>query len=278
MSNQNINPEKVTKPIQLLAAWLSGLVVVNAAFLVSATSIGIEHWSSSALVIASIINVPMFLVAIFLLQTKFRPEMQEDSYYSKYLEAQISPETGQLETEVEKSKFKDSIHLKQQLEDLNKKVNQLSSHIESTPEVVEISQLATNVMESIEGEFIPNIQLNDLLPNYSEIIDRLKAENITISSEFGSSNPEKIEPPKLFMISFGSNVNIPVLQKIIEICKPLGAAVLSYVDDEYSTDNIYIGSYGYEIIDRKQYVLDESSYSQLLDKNMTLSKLKYLVG
>ncbi|MFZ3518959.1 hypothetical protein L2D39_10950 [Vibrio harveyi] len=277
MSKQTINPERVTKPIQLLAAWLLGLIIVNAAFLASATSIGVEHWSASALVIASIINVPLFLVAIFLLQTKFRPEMQEDSYYAKYLEAQVSPETGQVEVEIERGKTKDSTHLKEQLEDLTEKFNKLSAHIESTPEIVEISELATNVMESLEGEFEPNIHLNDLLPSYSQIVDRLKAVNIPIANEFGSSNPDKVEPPRIFMISFGSNVNIPVLQSIIEICKPLGVTALSYVEGEYARDNIYIGSYGYEVSDRKQYEINESSYSQLLDKNLSLSKLKYIV-
>lgn len=275
MPKQTINPERVTKPIQLLAAWLLGLIIVNAAFLASATSIGVEHWSASALVIASIINVPLFLVAIFLLQTKFRPEMQEDSYYAKYLEAQVSPETGQVE--IERSKIKDSTHLKEQLEDLTEKFNKLSAHIESTPEIVEISELATNVIESIEGEFKPNIQLNDLLPSYSQIVDRLKAVNIPIASEFGSSNPGKVEPPKIFMISFGSNVNIPVLQNIIDICKPLGATAISYVEDAYARDDIYIGSYGYEVSDRKYCEINESSYSQLLDKNLSLSKLKYIV-
>lgn len=42
----------------------------------------------AVLVIASVVNVPLFLICIFLLQTKFRPQMQEDLYYSKYLEFQ----------------------------------------------------------------------------------------------------------------------------------------------------------------------------------------------
>lgn len=42
------------------------------------------------LVIASVVNVPVFIFALFLLQTKFRPQMQEDSYYAKYLENQRS--------------------------------------------------------------------------------------------------------------------------------------------------------------------------------------------
>jgi hypothetical protein len=86
-SQKPIDPKGITKPIQLLAAWLSGLVVLDGSFLLAASRIVDPGWAGGALVIASIANVPLFLLAIFLLQTKFRPEMQEDSFYSKYLES-----------------------------------------------------------------------------------------------------------------------------------------------------------------------------------------------
>ena len=81
-----IEPHRITKPIQLLAAWLLGLIIVNGTFLVAAAQITKPDWASACLAIASIVNVPLFLISIFLLQTKFRPEMQEDTFYSKYLE------------------------------------------------------------------------------------------------------------------------------------------------------------------------------------------------
>lgn len=86
MSQHSISPEKVTKPIQLLAAWLVGLFVTNASFLVSAEKIQHPSWGSAMLLIAAVVNVPLFIGALFLLQTKFRPQMQEDSYYSRYLD------------------------------------------------------------------------------------------------------------------------------------------------------------------------------------------------
>ncbi len=90
MNGNKISPEKITKPIQLLAAWLIGLILIDGSFLFSAQKISDPTWASGALVISAIINVPIFLFAIFLLQTKFRPEMQEDSYYSKYLKRRYS--------------------------------------------------------------------------------------------------------------------------------------------------------------------------------------------
>lgn len=90
MSETKIVPEKITRPIQLLAAWLIGLIVIDGAFLTAASQIENPNWAAGVLVLASVINVPLFLISIFLLQTKFRPEMQEDVYYSKYLEQQFS--------------------------------------------------------------------------------------------------------------------------------------------------------------------------------------------
>ena len=86
MSESQIIPHRITKPIQLLAAWLTGLAIIDASFLTAAANIQTPTWVPAALVIASIVNVPLFLLSLFLLQTKFRPEMQEDSYYSKYLQ------------------------------------------------------------------------------------------------------------------------------------------------------------------------------------------------
>lgn len=90
MNTGNLKPEKVTKPIQLLAAWLLGLVLINTSFLTAASQLSSPDWGAGALIIASIANVPIFLLSLFMLQTRFRPEMQEDTYYSKYLERKYS--------------------------------------------------------------------------------------------------------------------------------------------------------------------------------------------
>ena len=81
-----IDASKVTKPIQLLAAWLAGLVAINGSFLTAAGLIASPSWGAGLLIISAVINVPLFLACLFLLQTKFRPEMQEDSFYSRHLE------------------------------------------------------------------------------------------------------------------------------------------------------------------------------------------------
>lgn len=86
MDSHGLKPERITKPIQLLAAWLVGLFVTNASFLLAAKEVVHPTWGAAMLLIASVVNVPLFIIALFLLQTKFRPQMQEDPYYSKYLD------------------------------------------------------------------------------------------------------------------------------------------------------------------------------------------------
>ncbi len=85
MGPEHIKPHRVTKPMQLLAAWLVGLLLTNGAFLMTASGFGVGQWERSALVIAAIANVPVFLAAIFVLQTRFRAELQEDTFHSEYL-------------------------------------------------------------------------------------------------------------------------------------------------------------------------------------------------
>lgn len=70
MADQKLEPHKITKPIQLLGAWLVGLVLTDSIFLTATLSLDAQSWERGALVIAAIINVPIFLGALFLLQTK----------------------------------------------------------------------------------------------------------------------------------------------------------------------------------------------------------------
>lgn len=85
MSEPRIKPGQITRPIQLLAAWLAGLLALDGTFLLGAATISSPAWVPSLLAIAAVASVPLFLVAIFILQTRFRPEMQEDPYYATYL-------------------------------------------------------------------------------------------------------------------------------------------------------------------------------------------------
>lgn len=85
MTPHEIVPDKIKSPIQLLAVWFAALVVLDGAFLTAAGVVSSPSWLPAVLVIAAILNVPVFLGCMFLLQTRFRPEMQSDEHYADYL-------------------------------------------------------------------------------------------------------------------------------------------------------------------------------------------------
>ena len=104
LAQPQITPHRITKPIQLLAAWLAGLAIVDASFLTAAATIQTPGWAPGVLVVAAVLNVPVFLLCLFLLQTKFRPEMQEDSYYSTYLASRSSIGISDFHVDLEQQK------------------------------------------------------------------------------------------------------------------------------------------------------------------------------
>ena len=183
MANEQIQPDKVTKPIQLLAAWLAGLIITDGAFLTSAALISRPDWASGALVVAAILNVPLFLTALFLLQTKFRPEMQEDAFYSKHLERVYSAQTRKMEVLVHKD----------------------------TPEIRLVGKNELRLhppANRIERGTI--VELNDLLPRHNELQAALESHGILVSSTFGSSSQDP-KVPRRFVVAFGADVPLPAV-------------------------------------------------------------------
>ncbi len=85
MAQHKIDPQNITSPIQLLAAWFVALILLDGAFLTAAGVVTAPSWLPTVLVFASIVNVPLFLGCMFLLQTRFRPEMQSDEHYIEYV-------------------------------------------------------------------------------------------------------------------------------------------------------------------------------------------------
>jgi hypothetical protein len=88
MADAQIQPHRITKPIQLLAVWMLGLVILDGTFLGAARFLEKPEWLPPVLVISAVAFVPLFLIALFLLQTKFRPQLQEDVYYAEWLATQ----------------------------------------------------------------------------------------------------------------------------------------------------------------------------------------------
>ena len=231
-TDQKIVPEKVTKPIQLLAAWLIGLIVVDGIFLTAASLMEANSWERAALVIASIVNVPLFLASMFLLQTKFRPELQEDLFYSQYLDKK----TNKIVTVATEEKI--------ELELINIK-SQMATLVKSLETTNNTQQLVQNPEPDIIG-ITWKIGVNDFLDNYEEIRAALKKEGIKIREIFGS--PISKEKPSYKTVSFSKRVAFSAKSKIILLASKLGFEGYGYLD-EWEEDlpgalDILIGSYG----------------------------------
>jgi hypothetical protein len=68
MVDHGIKVDKITKPMQLLGAWLVGLSTIDSSFLFTAANMTDGSWVQAALIITLIVNVPLFLIALLILQ------------------------------------------------------------------------------------------------------------------------------------------------------------------------------------------------------------------
>ncbi|OHD11667.1 MAG: hypothetical protein A2086_16005 [Spirochaetes bacterium GWD1_27_9] len=82
-SNIDIQASKITKPFQLLASWFGTLAIINGTFIYASTQNLNPSWLNIVLILASIINIYIFVFSIYRLLTKYRNELQEDQYYSE---------------------------------------------------------------------------------------------------------------------------------------------------------------------------------------------------
>ena len=286
MSEQNINPNQVTKPIQHLAAWLVGLILINGSFLGAAQLIENPDWAPGLLVIAAVLNVPIFLGLIFFLQTKFRAELQEDTFYSKHLEKV----TGELKVSPKNSD--DFLnHLKSyerindnKLTELSKSIESIASKLEqndgSTLDVTSLfeklnqAKNALSEAEVLKYKHSTKIALNDLLKDYKVIAKNLVKSGYKISDTFGSSSSSK-KAPKCLTISITEHINKTALKDIYLQVKEFGFDRIDFDDNrEFDKQDIYIGSYIDDFPEeRESVIIDEDIESLILNDGVSISEL-----
>jgi hypothetical protein len=264
MEHQKIEPQKVTKPIQLLAAWLVGLIIVNGSFLATASAIDNGSWEHSALIVAAIVNVFVFLGAIFLLQTRFRPELQEDSFYSQYLDKK----TNKL-VRISRVDKLDSFYAKttSELKELTEIIKKRQASI-SVSDVK--SEEVSKPRDADWGEW--KIALSDYLPDFNKIRTELKSENIPVSSIFGTTTSK--EKPKIKHISINPDIEFHKTLRLLRILTKYDFDGFAYglpvpgVDEE----DIYIGGFGY--LNDGYYPIDEE-FKELISRDIERSDLDY---
>lgn len=243
--NKHIEPEKITKPIQLLAAWLVGLIVVNGSFLTTAVYIQNPIWITSVLICASVINVPLFLVAIFLLQTKFRPEMQEDSYYSQYLDRK----TGYTKREV----------TAESVATLREEVAKLEARfcISSSDNISEREKLSWSSV---------TVMLNKNLEFFALLTKSMSMHGIPVHELFGAD----ADVPDIFKVALGNGFSVVHVLAILNVLSDFSDGWILYADDDFEHDQydrkILIGAYGtYEHgieISKAKALIEASSMSE----------------
>jgi hypothetical protein len=218
MDKNQIKPERITKPIQLLGAWLVGLLAIDASFLFAATNLDLNTWHAGALVIAAILNVPVFIGALFLLQTKFRPELQEDSYYSTYL----NNRTNELIKVPKKDQLFESIE--KRLEKIEASISSGSAAQRVTP----LSELAYGV--------------NFHLSNQAIIEEELSKLGVKVFREFG----HEADAPDGLKVAIASHLTSHQRNEVLELARKLGFQYYSIIEpwEEDIEEDVLFGSYG----------------------------------
>lgn len=227
MNQQQIEPHKVTKPIQLLAAWMVGLVVTNSSFLFASTQMAVDSWERGCLVIAAVVNVPVFLFALFLLQTRFRAELQEDTYYSEYLSKKTAATVR-----VDKNSDQDS------------KIERVESSIVQIHEQRNDGGMSSNAGSRIELDWDKwAIGLNRLHPEFKDIRRSLQAANIPLKVLFGQNQ----NIPEKWIVSI--NYRLPAPHKAVLLRSLINHSLDGFhfwepVREADENEDVYIGSYG----------------------------------
>ena len=293
MSKPRIEPHRVTKPIQLLAAWLAGLVLVDAAFLGTAATITEPSWAPGALVIAAIFNVPLFIVCIFVLQTRYRPEMQEDTYYSKYLDSQTrtvrsaaSQEVTALRAEIFQANSR-TLEIIEAVQDRiatlvnsakssSQPVGERASYLSSLPEEGKRTIQSIGNAKQLAFWERYSLAINDLLPEYPRIRQTLSDASIPISQIFGSTS-ESAEVPKVGVLSFGPNVDLEAIRTLVGLLEKHKIQYVSHSRGEMHSARIYIGSYIYQTGDDTYTTLSGVIEEALNDPSTTIESFARLV-
>lgn len=259
MTENKIEPHKVTKPIQLLAAWLVGLVLTNGSFLAAAIKIDSGAWERSALIVASIANVPVFLLALFLLQTRFRAELQEDAFYADYL----SKKTAE-PIRIDKNTSQDI-----KIEELQRKVLQLSSaSVLNTSQQEEVSN-TTSSSQALDWTNW-SVALNRSHPKFTDVRTALREASIPLGAIFGD---EDDVPPTEWVVALSHQLPFAHRVAVLRAVLPFGFDGFEFWEpyrDAGENEDVYIGSFG-----NGNYAAVTEELTALLESELEAVDLNY---
>ncbi len=268
MENPKIQPDKITKPIQLLAVWFAGLVLLVSLLLAGAKTITSPIWLTPVLAISAILIIPLFLYFVFLLQTKYRPQMQEDTFYSKYLDTSTNKTiivTEDVKKNPSVTELKDTIiqltesnkFFLKNIEELVKSKTQDNQKISEIEKYIIASNENFNRVEQTIKKTQFEIYLNRLLPKFSETRLLLLKNDFENIEEFTGGSKKQLDK---FLISVGLNVEPKFVAELLKILQPLGLELINIIENGYEMehykDALVIGSHAYNIPERTTLKVD----------------------
>jgi hypothetical protein len=223
--DQPIKPNNITKPIQLLAAWLAGLLAIDSCFLIAAARLPTGSWEAQALTVAAIANVPLFLLAVFLLQTRFRPELQEDLYYSTYISQKTNAPVQLTKEDAA------AVVLQQRLERLEVRVAAASARVHREGEEVGLLNLRFGINQNLEDrESIARLLSQAGVPGYTL---------------FGSE-----KAPLHRVVAVAENLEPKLERAVLRLAAEAGFKKFSYIQDfEDIEEHVLLGAYGEDTLE-----------------------------
>lgn len=272
---RNINPRAVTKPFQLVAAILIALFAVASLFLAAARAFESPTWLRPLLVIAAVATVPVFILFVFVLQTRFRAEMQEDAFYARHLNRR--GKDAAIDVAAEMAQLRATNAASDQL--ILDRVDVTHAHVRRIADaVLDLQQRALittgegRAFRSLKDEVLASgkqlertrqeikwtrvgFLVNDLLPRYPEVRDVLGAMGVPSARLFGSNSSYPIAPG-LFVMAFGRAVPPEDVMSIIVALRPFGLQAVGTADSDNDQGSIVLGSYAYHF-DPVTWLTDE---------------------
>lgn len=85
MPKTDLTPEKITHPLQLMAAWFVMLLSLVASLLTAAFKIQRPWWAAGFLVISAVVLALLVMSAVFVMLTRFRPHLQGPKEYADWI-------------------------------------------------------------------------------------------------------------------------------------------------------------------------------------------------
>lgn len=230
LDGQKIEPHRVTKPIQLLAAWLVGLVLIDTLFVLSAVRFE-ATWEGATLVIAAVVNVPLFLAAIFVLQTRFRAELQDDPHYAVYLSKKTATIVS---VEPDQGAF----------------VKRVEVATAEGPSLISDDTAPIPAYSGVELDWSKwRVALNSHCPVFSKIRQALLDRRIPLAEIFGDAHKSGSSVPSRWVVAINRAMPLEHKLSILRIVSEFsfdGFQFWTPIREADETEDVYIGSYGTE--------------------------------